>query len=94
MMNSILNIFGYSEDIILGNYHLRLDPANASAWQQLTPSSLILFTWAICVSEISSFQSQKAILPPPDLLLYTGWRTYLVQRHLYQVDGFVTGEEA
>lgn len=31
MMNSILNIFGYSEDIILVNYHLCLDSANTSA---------------------------------------------------------------
>lgn len=43
MMNSILNIFGYSEHIILGNYHLYLDPANTSAWQQLSLNSLIFY---------------------------------------------------
>lgn len=38
MMNNILNMYGYSEDIILYNYYLCLDPANTSAWQQLSPS--------------------------------------------------------
>lgn len=94
VMNSILNLFSYSEDIILGNYHLHLDPASTSEYQQLILSSLI-FIHTSCSCEWDLWCSeQETILPPPDLWLYTGWRTLLVQRHLYQAEAFPRGEEA